>query len=52
MRDFGNVLRHDYDNIDHEIVWQVVSEFLHPLRTDCNTAIEMLAATKPDEEPG
>ena len=35
IRRSGNVLRHDYDEIDHAIVWGVVTERLDELRRAC-----------------
>ena len=35
IRRSGSVLRHDYDEIDHAIVWGVVTERLDELRRAC-----------------
>jgi uncharacterized protein with HEPN domain len=43
MRGFGNVLRHEYDRISHDIIWDVVADDLPQLRQDCEAALKRLA---------
>jgi len=42
MRNFGNVLRHDYNRISIDVVWWIVQNDLPALRHDCARAIEQL----------
>ena len=42
IRGMGNRLRHAYDQIDLEIVWNVVTERLPSLKTDAMQALERL----------
>lgn len=40
VRGLGNILRHEYDLIDYEIVWNTVSDRLPKLRRDCLLALQ------------
>lgn len=31
IRDLGNILRHEYERVDAEIVWNIISHWLNPL---------------------
>ena len=33
VRDLGNLLRHAYDKVDLEIIWQTITDDLPPLKT-------------------
>jgi uncharacterized protein with HEPN domain len=46
IRDFGNILRHVYDNVDKEIVWSIVHERLPALLADVRDAASRL----PDDD--
>jgi len=39
MRNFGNVLRHDYNRVSLDVVWWIVKHDLPALRHDCARAI-------------
>ncbi|HTZ79936.1 MAG TPA: HepT-like ribonuclease domain-containing protein [Stellaceae bacterium] len=40
LRQLGSVLRHDYDDIDADILWRTVMERLDPLETACRKESE------------
>ena len=40
VRGLGNMLRHDYDQIDLGIVWRTVRESLPELRADCQRVLD------------
>lgn len=42
MRGFGNVLRHNYDLISHDVIWDIACNKLPKLKLDCLRAIETL----------
>jgi uncharacterized protein with HEPN domain len=42
VADFGNVLRHDYPDVKHRRVWQIVTADLAPLRTAVETILHDL----------
>lgn len=42
IRGLGNVLRHEYDLIDYEIIWYTVTDQLPLLRDDCVKALDSL----------
>lgn len=42
MRAFGNLLRHDYDTVYPDELWEIVHENLPPLREDCEAALRQL----------
>jgi uncharacterized protein with HEPN domain len=31
----GNILRHEYENVAHDVLWHVVRDNLPPLKTVC-----------------
>jgi uncharacterized protein with HEPN domain len=51
IRGLGNRLRHGYDQIDINIVWNVVSERLPSLKADAVAALEGLSDTREPEPP-
>ena len=42
MRGIGNVMRHHYEGVDHEIVWETVQTKLPGLRRDIATLLQQL----------
>ncbi len=44
MRGFGNVLRHDYDEVSEKMVWDIARDYLPELKADCSKAIQALEA--------
>lgn len=42
IRGFGNFLRHEYDNLDRPLVWQIITEELPSLKTSVETALGKL----------
>jgi uncharacterized protein with HEPN domain len=40
LRQLGSVLRHDYDDIDADILWRTVTERLAPLEAACRTELK------------
>lgn len=40
VRDLGNVIRHDYDNVDTEKIWNIVHDDLPRLQDACERALE------------
>jgi uncharacterized protein with HEPN domain len=42
VRRLGNVLRHDYDDVDEELVWGMIDTDLAPLRTACEAELQRL----------
>lgn len=42
VRGFGNVLRHDYDNLDLDAVWRIVEHDLPTLLAACRLALDRL----------
>jgi uncharacterized protein with HEPN domain len=51
IRGLGNRLRHGYDQIDINIVWNVVSERQPSLKADAVAALEGLSDTREPEPP-
>jgi len=47
IRDLGNILRHEYERVDAEIVWNIISHWLHPLVIEVRT---FLAQYPEDQE--
>lgn len=43
IRGFGNFLRHEYDNLNPLLVWQVIKEELPPLKIALQSALAGLA---------
>lgn len=43
IRAFGNRLRHAYDSIDAEFIWEIVQKQLAPLEAACKAALVDLA---------
>ena len=48
IRTVGNVLRHEYDQIDPNVIWRIVSEDLKPLKHAIETALARLGSPSPD----
>jgi len=50
VRAVGNVLRHEYDTVDSEVIWQIVEKDLVPLSQAVEKAIGFLRDkdAKPD----
>jgi uncharacterized protein with HEPN domain len=42
IRAIGNVLRHEYENVDPGRIWKIVTNDLSPLRTSIETALNKL----------
>jgi uncharacterized protein with HEPN domain len=42
VADFGNVLRHDYPNVKHRRVWEIVTNDLAPLKAAVETILHDL----------
>ena len=42
IRAIGNIIRHEYDNIDPSIVWNIINQDLDPLRNSIEAALEKL----------
>ncbi len=51
IRGMGNRLRHGYDQIDFNVVWDVVSNEFPRLKIDAYEALERLQPESPDQEP-
>lgn len=49
IRAFGNRLRHEYDEVLDEIVWDIIKQDLKPLRQDCARIAEQLADDDTDQ---
>lgn len=43
IRGLGNVLRHAYDGVDPEILWNLITNDLEPLAKACQRAIQEIA---------
>jgi len=42
IKDFRNVLSHEYFGIDYKIVWQIITEKLFPLKNQINRILKSL----------
>ena len=42
IRRFGNVLRHEYDAVGHDLIWTTIQGRLEPLRRACEKEIKRL----------
>ncbi|HEY1981818.1 MAG TPA: HepT-like ribonuclease domain-containing protein [Xanthobacteraceae bacterium] len=42
IRAVGNVLRHDYDRVDANVIWRIVSEDLNPLKMAVESSVNEL----------
>ncbi len=42
IRGLGNVIRHEYGDIDYESLWEIRDNDLAPLRSSCEKALEQL----------
>ncbi len=51
IRSIGNVLRHQYDEIDPEVIWSIVQRDLASLKAAAQRAIQVLAADEPENQP-
>ena len=43
IRGFGNVLRHEYDDVSHDLIWSTIQTRLDPLRRACEKEVLRLA---------
>ena len=48
IRAIGNIIRHEYDNIDPAIIWNIVNRDLNSLRTSIEAALEKLRRQSPN----
>ena len=48
IRAIGNIIRHEYDNIDPVIIWNIVSRDLDSLRSSVEAALEKLRRQPPN----
>ena len=48
IRAVGNVLRHDYDRVDPNVIWRIVSEDLNPLKKAVESSVNELRRQIPD----
>jgi uncharacterized protein with HEPN domain len=48
IRAVGNVLRHDYDRVDPDVIWRIVSEDLNPLKRAVESSVDELRRRIPD----
>ncbi|MDO9415729.1 HepT-like ribonuclease domain-containing protein [Pararhizobium sp.] len=46
IRDLGNILRHEYDNVDDRAIWSIIATKLVPLLDDVNKVIPQLPDDK------
>jgi uncharacterized protein with HEPN domain len=49
IRRFGNVLRHDYDEVDGVLLWRTIQERLDPLRHACAAELGRRGARAGDD---
>jgi uncharacterized protein with HEPN domain len=47
VRDLGNLLRHEYDKVDLEIIWQTVTDDLLALKTAVQRALLSQSKSEP-----
>lgn len=47
IRGLGNFIRHEYDGVNDDFVWIIVTKQLVPLRAECVSAIKALQQTGP-----
>jgi len=45
--DMRNILSHNYRGVDRDIVWDIVVDYIEPLKTEC---IELMKGLKPNKE--
>ncbi len=43
VRALGNVLRHEYDEVDEELMWRMIESDLGPLRDACEAELRRVA---------
>jgi uncharacterized protein with HEPN domain len=48
IRAVGNVLRHEYDNVEPAIIWEIVNNEVEPLRQAIEDALSKLQTKGPD----
>jgi uncharacterized protein with HEPN domain len=48
IRAVGNVLRHEYDNVDPNIIWRIIKDDLEPLKLAIESALGNLKRELPD----
>jgi uncharacterized protein with HEPN domain len=47
IRDLGNILRHNYDSVRLDTIWQTVKDDLDPLEAACQQALKTLPPDPP-----
>lgn len=45
--DMRNILSHNYRGVDRDIVWDIIVDYIEPLKTEC---IELLKGLKPNKK--
>ncbi len=51
IRSIGNVLRHQYDEIDPEVIWSILQRDLASLKEAAQRAVLALSANDPETPP-
>jgi len=51
IRDLGNLLRHAYDKVDLEIIWQTIADDLPALKAAVRKALQTPPCNPPDQAP-
>lgn len=46
MRNLGNILRHDYDGVSKDVVWEIVRDRLPPLLAD----VDQILSRYPEDQ--
>jgi uncharacterized protein with HEPN domain len=49
IRAVGNVLRHEYDRVNPDVIWRIVDEDLSPLKQAIESSFQKLRTEFPDE---
>ncbi len=53
IRGLGNHIRHAYDDVNEDTIWEIRTHDLGPLRVACREALDRLAQVRqPDSGPG
>jgi len=52
IKAFGNVLRHDYDEIIRHRLWDIIQADLPPLRAACEVSLDKLQTSKASDDSG
>jgi uncharacterized protein with HEPN domain len=51
IRSIGNVLRHQYDDVDPEVIWWIVQQDLATLKTAAQRALAVLSGDRAGDDP-